>query len=89
MSEKEIEFIQGLIIKRPSEKAPDFVKAKISIKREELIKWLQGKDTEWINADLKVSKDGKLYASVDNWKPEDKKEEPKSNEIDVKDIPWA
>jgi|GEM_PF-782677 len=67
-TKKTAEFIDGLIIKRPGENAPDFVKAKLSIKRAELITWLNGKNDEWINADLKVSKAGKLYFQVDNWK---------------------
>ena len=65
----ENEFINGLIVKAPNDNAPDYVKAKISIKREELIAWLQTKDGEWVNADVKVSQGGKWYAAVDNWKP--------------------
>jgi len=63
-------FINGLIVKAPNEKAPDYVKAKISIKREELIAWLQTEHGEWINADIKVSQGGKWYAAVDDWKPD-------------------
>ena len=65
----EIEFIDGLIIKPPHENAPDFVIAKVSIKREELIGWLESRDGEWINADIREAKSGKYYAAVDNWKP--------------------
>ena len=63
------EFINGLIVKAPNDNAPEYVKAKVSIKREELIAWLQTKGGEWINADIKVSQTGKWYVSVDNWKP--------------------
>lgn len=49
------QYINGLIVKAPHERAPDYVKAKLSIKRAELIAWLQGQDGEWINADVKVS----------------------------------
>ena len=62
-------FINGLIVKAPHDNAPEYVKAKLSIKREELIAWLQSKDGEWINADIKVSQGGKYYAAVDDWKP--------------------
>jgi single-stranded DNA-binding protein len=73
----EIEFIDGLIFKPPHEKAPDFVICKLSIKREQLIEWLEGRDDEWINGDVKESKGGKYYASVDNWKPnQDRQESP-------------
>ena len=66
----EIEFIDGLMFKEKHQNAPDFVICKLSIKREELIAWLQAKDGEWINGDIKRSKQGKLYAAVDNWKPD-------------------
>ena len=63
-------FINGLIVKEPHEKAPEYVKAKLSIKRQELIEWLQQQSGEWINADIKVSQNGKWYAAVDDWKPD-------------------
>lgn len=66
----DIKFIDGLIVKAPHEKAPDFVKARLSIKREEMIAWLQAQEGEWVNADIKESKAGKWYAAVDEWKPE-------------------
>ena len=62
-------FINGLIVKAPHERAPEYVKAKLSMKRVELIQWLQQQDGEWINADIKVSQNGKWYAAVDDWKP--------------------
>lgn len=65
----ETKFIDGLIVKAPNENAPEYVKAKLSIKREELIAWLQRQSGEWINADIKVSQGGKYYAAVDDWKP--------------------
>lgn len=73
MSEENI-FIDGLIVKEPHERAPDFVKAKISIKREELIAWLQNQSGDWINADVKVSRGGKWYAAVDTWKPDNQRQ---------------
>lgn len=65
----ETEFVGGLIIKAPNDNAPEYVKAKLSFKRQELIAWLQARSDEWINADVKVSQAGKWYAAVDNWKP--------------------
>lgn len=76
----DIEFVDGLIVKPPHEKAPDFVKCKISIKRKDLGNWLRGKDDDWINIDVKVSKDGKWYAAVDTWKPEKKEETQSGND---------
>lgn len=66
----ESQFIGGLIVKPPHEKAPDYVKAKLSIKREELAEWLGQQDGDWINAEVKESKGGKWYVAVDSWKPE-------------------
>ena len=71
----DIKFIDGLIIKPPHAKAPEFVKCAISIKREELIAWLQQQEGEWINADVKVSQGGKWYAAVNEWKPDRQREE--------------
>jgi len=68
----EAKFIDGLIVKAPNERAPEYVKAKLSIKRQELIAWLQSQTGEWINADVKVSQQGKWYAAVDDWKPGEK-----------------
>jgi hypothetical protein len=62
-------FIDGLIFKAPNDNAPEYVIAKISIKRADLIAWLQAQPGDWINADLKESQQGKLYAAVDTWRP--------------------
>ena len=37
----ETEFVNGLIVKAPNPKAPDFVKAQISIKVADLGMWLR------------------------------------------------
>lgn len=74
------QFVDGLIVKAPHANAPDFIKCKLAIKRDELIAWLQGQD-EWVNLDVKSSKGGKWYASVDNWKPnQNESQEVKSQE---------
>ncbi len=65
----DIKFVDGLIVKAPHEKAPDFVKAAISIKRSELISWLSTQTDDWINLDVKESKAGKWYAAVNDFKP--------------------
>ena len=63
-------FIPGLFFKDPHENAPDFVMAKGSIKVRDLIDWLQQQDGEWVNFDLKRSREGKPYAQIDDWKPQ-------------------
>lgn len=64
----EVEFVNGLMAKAPRDGAPEFVKASLSIKREELIAWLQDRSDEWINVDIKEARSGKYYASVNAWK---------------------
>ena len=63
-------FIPGLFFKDKHENAPDFVICKGSIKVADLAAFLAKQDGEWINFDLKRSRDGKPYAAVDDWKPE-------------------
>lgn len=68
----ETEFVDGLIVKAPHENAPEYVKAKLSIKNAELIATLQARldrGEEWTNVDVKVSQGGKWYPAVGNWKP--------------------
>lgn len=68
----ETEFVNGLIVKAPNDNAPEYVKAKLSIKNAEMIAFLQerlNRGEEWTNADVKVSQNSKWYAAVDNWKP--------------------
>lgn len=74
----DIEFVDGLIVKAPHERAPDFVKASISIKVEDLGKWLRAKykaGEEWVNLDVKEAKSGKWYAAVSTFKPKERQEE--------------
>jgi hypothetical protein len=71
---EEIEFPKGLMVKKPRDNAPDFVKASISIKVEELVEWLSGREGEWVNLDVKEAKSGRWYASVSNFKPKAREE---------------
>jgi hypothetical protein len=84
MSDKE--FIDGLSAKAPHEKAPDFVKARISIKLADFAQYLRDlkakePDAEWLNADVKVAKSGNWYIERDTWKPE-KTQEPATADED-------
>lgn len=77
---EEIKFTEGLIVKR-AESAPEFVIANLSVKVDEFTKWLNENQSKgWVNISLKVSKGGKMYGSLDTWKP---KEETTS--VDVED----
>jgi len=85
MSEKE--FVTGLYVKPPHEKAPDFVKFSISIKRADLGNWLRGKSDEWINLQVKESQNGKWYAEVDNWKPNEGQASQSAKDAAVNGLP--
>lgn len=77
MTTKEKVFANGLIFKRPREGAPEFIKGNISIKIADFKAFLEqhGAGQEWLNLDLKSSKEGKLYVELNTWKKEEKKEE--------------
>ena len=64
-----IEFADGLSVNKPNNKAPDFVKASMTISSQKLIGWLMAKKEETVRLDIKESKGGKYYASVNSWKP--------------------
>lgn len=81
----DIEYVNGLIVKAPHERAPGYVKAALSIRREELIAWLQSRSDEWINLDVKESQGGKWYAAVNTYK-RDQAQPPKRREP-VKNCP--
>lgn len=60
-------FAKGFIFKR-SEKAPDFVIGSLSLKVEEAIEFMQAnKKGEWLNLDVKKSKDGKYYIELNTY----------------------
>ena len=65
------EFAEGLIVKAPRAGAPSFVRASISIKRDEFIVWLSTREGDWVNLDVKESKGGKWYAAVNTYKPKE------------------
>ena len=68
----ETQFPKGISFKVPQGNAPDFVKAKVTIKLDEAIAYLkevQATGENWLNLDAKVSKQGKAYLSVNTWKP--------------------
>lgn len=69
--QKEPIFLNGLIVKKPHEQAPDFIKCNLSFKVEEFIKSLEEhkKDDGWVNAQIKQSKGGKLYVALDTYVP--------------------
>ena len=80
----EVEFVDGLIVKAPHERAPDFVKAQISIKVADLGMWLRAKHKageEWVNLDVKAAKSGRWYAAVSQYKKQEEKQEPPMKQV--------
>lgn len=75
MSEqRETVFVNGLIFKKPHEKAPDFVKGHLSIKADELTTFIaEHKDAKgWLNIDMKKSREGKIYFQLNTFTPAEK-----------------
>jgi len=60
---------QGIRVKAPHEKSPDFVKGQISIRVSEFQDWLSQQQGEWVNLDIKVSQKGSWYCAINDWKP--------------------
>lgn len=60
-----------MVVKR-NDNAPEYVLANLSIKRGELIDFLNQQSGEWLNVALKRAKSGKCYAELDTWKPTEK-----------------
>ncbi len=73
MSQDKI-FPDGFIFKRAREGAPDFVKGAISIKCKDFVDFMRKhvKADGWMNLDLLMSKEGKLYTVLNDWKPQQK-----------------
>jgi hypothetical protein len=69
---KEVVFTEGMIFKKPREGAPDYVKGSMSFKVDEFTAFLKKHNNNgWVNVDLKVSKAGKLYTQLNDWKPKE------------------
>ncbi len=69
-SMSDTKFADGMIVKDKREQAPDFVKCHVSIKVEEFIQTLRDNERDgWVNIDILRSKQGKLYAKIDDWLP--------------------
>lgn len=70
--EKSNLFVDGLFVNR-RENAPDFVIASLSF-NQKFIDYLKANSNMkgYCNVDVLKSKDGKLYAKLNDWKPEEK-----------------
>ncbi len=63
-------WVDGLRVYKPNETSPDWVKAKITLNKAELMSWLANQQDEKINLQVAEAKStGNYYAEVDTWKP--------------------
>ena len=68
-------FIAGMIVKRPPDAAPDFIKLNVSWKLSEFMEFAKAHHRDgWLNAQLKVSKAGNMYMELDTFTPTKKEE---------------
>jgi hypothetical protein len=75
MSEEKNTFPNGMITKKGN---VDFVKAKVSFKVDEFVQWLHDNQKNgWVNVDILESKQGNVYAKLNDFTPE-KKEVPQA-----------
>lgn len=66
-------FAKGLFVKPPHERAPEFVKAILSIKVYEFIPFLEAHASGdgWVNLDIKSAQSSKWYAELNTYKKTD------------------
>jgi hypothetical protein len=74
----DLDLVGGIYPKERHANAPDFVLGKFSINVEQFREWFKAylaanPGTEWVNIDTLLSKGGKPYARVDDWKPDPNK----------------
>lgn len=74
-------FSEGIYLNKVHDRAPEFVKANVSIHVKKAIEWLQTLEHKgvidekgYIRLSGKEGREGKRYFEVDTWKPEKKEE---------------
>lgn len=94
MTDKKV-FPDGIFLKEPSSKAPDFVLGAISFNVDKAIVWLAEHKNEsgYVNLKLLKGRSGKYYAELDTWKPPKtepptEQESTEQAEINPEDIPF-
>lgn len=72
MRQQEPKFVDGLFFSQPRQNAPQFILGNISISKAKFLTWLdsqQPNDKDYVNIDIKMSKQGKVYCTLNDWKP--------------------
>lgn len=66
----EPQFVGGVRVYPPNDKAPDFIKYNLVIDPAALRGWLDKQGAEQIRVDLKLGRSGKPYLAVNDWRPQ-------------------
>ena len=75
MENQDSALVSGFYPKPRHPNSPDFVIAKASVNLQQFAAFVKefkaaNPQEEWLNIDMKLSRAGKGYASVDTWKPD-------------------
>ena len=86
MENQDSMLVKGFYPKPKHENAPDFVIAKGSFHLPTFAEFMRefkaaNPGEEWASVDMKVSRSGKGYATVDEWKPDPDKASPTSQPV--------
>jgi hypothetical protein len=78
MENQDSMLVRGFYPKQKHPSAPDFVLGKGSINLPQFAEFMRefkaaNPGEDWVNIDMKLSRSGKGYASVDTWKPDPEK----------------
>ena len=77
-------FVNGLNISK-RQGAPDFVICSVGVKCKDFFEFMKANEKKgWLNFDIKLSKNDKLYAEVDTWEPK-KQDETQGGGYDAPD----
>lgn len=91
------DFAKGIYVNPPHEKAPDFVKGKISIKATDLCQWLRDNQDKlnngYLNLEILEKKDGSgWYPKINDYKSDGQGGQPSSQAAPSggfnDEIPW-
>ena len=81
-------YLNGLWVEKPHPNAPSFVKAKLSINVGKMLDSLKNTNEAYINLQLKESKEGNLYAEIDEWKPDNSNKPEPLPEDEPENLPF-
>lgn len=89
--QNEVVFPEGVIVKEPSSKAPDFILGNVGVNVERFAEWAEKHKNAkgWVFLTIKKSKKGGYYAQLDTWKPP-QEEEKKTDDVveDYENMPF-